>query len=116
MANNSHPIFYFPFHSFIRLGAATLHIIVSTNHGILTKDEISHFKNRRNVHLSWPFDAHCGKMFVVYCKQHCITDRPQWRRAHDPRVVCSIPALATFEDSIHGQGVNTNCASLQSGV
>ena len=34
------------------------------------------------------------------------------RRAHNPRVVCSIPALATFEDSILGQGVNTNCASL----
>ena len=31
MANNSHLIFYFPFHSFISLGAATLHIIVSTN-------------------------------------------------------------------------------------
>ena len=31
MANNSHPVFYFPFHSFISLGAATLHIIVSTN-------------------------------------------------------------------------------------
>ena len=38
------------------------------------------------------------------------------RRAHDPRVVCSIPALATFEDSILGQGVNTNCASLHPGV
>ena len=31
MANNSHPIFYFPFHSFIDLGTAILHIIVSTN-------------------------------------------------------------------------------------
>ena len=29
MANNSHPIFYFPFHSFISLGAATLHVIVT---------------------------------------------------------------------------------------
>ena len=38
------------------------------------------------------------------------------RRAHNPRVVCSIPALATFEDSILGQGVNTNCASLHPGV
>ena len=31
MANNSHPIFYFLFHSFISLGAATLYVIVSTN-------------------------------------------------------------------------------------
>ena len=31
MANNSHPIFYFRFHSFMSLGAATLYIIVSTN-------------------------------------------------------------------------------------
>ena len=31
MANNSHPIFYFLFHSFISLGAATLYIIVLTN-------------------------------------------------------------------------------------
>ena len=38
------------------------------------------------------------------------------RRAHNPRVVCSVPALATFEDSILGQGVNTNCASLHPGV
>ena len=38
------------------------------------------------------------------------------RRAHNPRVVCSIPALATFEDSILGQGVNANCASLHPGV
>ena len=38
------------------------------------------------------------------------------RRAHDPRVMGSIPALATFEDSILGQGVNTNCASLHPGV
>ena len=37
-------------------------------------------------------------------------------RAHDPRVVCSKPTLAIFEDSILGQGVNTNCASLHPGV
>ena len=30
------------------------------------------------------------------------------RRAHNPRFMCSIPVLATFEDSILGQGVNTN--------
>ena len=36
-------------------------------------------------------------------------------RAHNPRVVCSISALATFEDSVLGQGVNTNCASLHPG-
>ena len=29
------------------------------------------------------------------------------RRAHDPRVVCSKPTLAIFEDSILGQGVET---------
>ena len=34
------------------------------------------------------------------------------RRAYNPRVVGSIPALATFEDSILGQRINTNCASL----
>ena len=33
-------------------------------------------------------------------------------RAYDPRVVGSKPALATFEENILGQGVNTNCASL----
>ena len=38
------------------------------------------------------------------------------RRAHDLRVVGSKPALATFEVSIPGQGVNTNCASLRPGV
>ena len=38
------------------------------------------------------------------------------RRAHHPRVVCSKPTLAVFEDSILGQGVNTNCASLHPGV
>ena len=38
------------------------------------------------------------------------------RRAQDPRVVGSIPALATFEESILGQGVSTNCASLHPGV
>ena len=38
------------------------------------------------------------------------------RRAHDPRVVCSKPTLVIFEDSILGQGVNTNCASLHPGV
>ena len=31
MANTSHPTVYFPFHSFISLGARTLLIIVSTN-------------------------------------------------------------------------------------
>ena len=31
MGNNSHPILYFSFHSFISLGAATLHIVLSTN-------------------------------------------------------------------------------------
>ena len=30
------------------------------------------------------------------------------RRAHDPRVVGSKPALATFEESILGPGVDTN--------
>ena len=38
------------------------------------------------------------------------------RQAHDPRAVASIPALATFEESILGQGVNTNRACLHSGV
>ena len=38
------------------------------------------------------------------------------RGVHDPKVVCLIPALATFEDGILGQGVNTNCASLHPGV
>ena len=38
------------------------------------------------------------------------------RRAHDPRVVCSKPTLAIFVDSILGQGVSTNCASLHPGV
>ena len=38
------------------------------------------------------------------------------RRDHDPRVVDTKPALATFEESILGQGVNTNCASLHPGV
>ena len=32
--------------------------------------------------------------------------------AHDPRVVGSKPALATFEESILSQVVNTNGASL----
>ena len=32
------------------------------------------------------------------------------RRAYDPRVVGSIPALGTFEVSILGQGVSKNCA------
>ena len=32
------------------------------------------------------------------------------RGAHDPWVVCSKPGLATFEESIPGQGVNFNCA------
>ena len=36
--------------------------------------------------------------------------------ANDPRVVGSKPALATFEESILGQGANTNCVSLHSGV
>ena len=38
------------------------------------------------------------------------------RRAYDPRAVGSIPALTTFEVSILGQGVSTNCASLHPGV
>ena len=33
------------------------------------------------------------------------------RQAHNPKVVGLKPALATFEDSILGQGVNTNCTS-----
>ena len=37
-------------------------------------------------------------------------------RAHDPRVVGSIPAMATFEESILGQGVDTNCVTLHRGV
>ena len=36
--------------------------------------------------------------------------------AHKPKVVGLKPALATIEDSILGQGVNTNCASLHPGV
>ena len=38
------------------------------------------------------------------------------RRPHNPRVVGSKPALATFENSILGQGINTNCASLHPGI
>ena len=38
------------------------------------------------------------------------------RRADFPSVVGSKPALATFEESILGQGVNTNCAFLHPGV
>ena len=38
------------------------------------------------------------------------------RQAHNPNVLGSKPALATFEDSILGQVVNTNCASLHLGV
>ena len=34
------------------------------------------------------------------------------RRAQDPRVVGSKPGPAKFEESIHGQGVNTNCTPL----
>ena len=37
-------------------------------------------------------------------------------RAHDPRVVGSKQALAAFDESILGQGVSTNCASLYLGV
>ena len=36
-----------------------------------------------------------------------------WRWAYDPRVVGSIPALATFEVSILGQGVRTKFVSPQ---
>ena len=38
------------------------------------------------------------------------------RRAYDPLVVGSIPALATFEVSTLGQGFSTNCASPHPGV
>ena len=38
------------------------------------------------------------------------------RRAHDSKVMGSIPALTTLEESIHRQGINTNRASLHSGV
>ena len=38
------------------------------------------------------------------------------RQAQNPRVMGSKPALATFEDSILGQGVNTNFAVLHPGV
>ena len=51
--------------------------------------------------------AMCGLM-----KRGGLGDTVVRCRAHDPRVVCSIPALATFEDSILGPGVNTNCASF----
>ena len=37
------------------------------------------------------------------------------RRAHDPQVVVSISALATFDERILGQVFNTNCASLHAG-
>ena len=38
------------------------------------------------------------------------------RRAYDPRVMGSKPALATFAVSISGQGVSRNCASLHPGA
>ena len=37
-------------------------------------------------------------------------------RAHDPRVIGSIPAMATFEESIPGQGVHSHCATLHPGL
>ena len=38
------------------------------------------------------------------------------RRAYDPRVVSSKLGLATFEESMLGQGIKTHCASFHPGV
>ena len=45
---------------------------------------------------------------------HC--GKASGSRAQDSRVVGSIPALATFDEIILGQGANTDCASLHPGV
>ena len=58
-------------------------------------------------------------MFAVFSEK-AINLWPRWhmvrRRAHDSNVLGSKPPLATVEESILGQGVNTNCASLHPGV
>ena len=44
MANNSHPIFYFPFYSFVSSGVITLSIIVSTN-------QIKHYRTEKSARI-----------------------------------------------------------------
>ena len=82
-----------------------VHVVFAFSWELLKEPEISIHEVKKTVHCqSTANDANGLDGTVVR------------RRAHDPRVVCSIPALATFEDNILGQGLNTNCASLHLGV